>query len=157
MSRISRDSLEKKTPRNLLDPEAYCDSRDSLDNLCNQIAGDATLYSMFRVDPIGGPVPCPFKGPPFTFTYNRYASKGYFFYIKKVGKKAFVRVKERMKGECFWKGPGKDVRWARAEDKQVENLTHERNEDEPGEKGRKVSELNSQWTSSSFQYSNQRD
>lgn len=51
--------------------ETYCDSHDSLDNLCNQIAGDATLYSMFRVDPIGGPVPCPFKGPPFTFTYNR--------------------------------------------------------------------------------------
>ncbi|KAL0281227.1 UNVERIFIED_CONTAM: hypothetical protein PYX00_002278 [Menopon gallinae] len=51
--------------------ETYCDSRDSLDNLCSQIGGDATLYSMFRVEPLNGPVPCPFKGPPFTFSYNR--------------------------------------------------------------------------------------
>jgi hypothetical protein len=49
---------------------AFCDRRDSLDNLCGQITGDATLYSMFRSD--AGPTECPFRGgPPFTFTYNR--------------------------------------------------------------------------------------
>lgn len=49
---------------------AFCDVRDSLDNLCGQITGDATLYSMFRSD--AGPTECPFRGgPPFTFTYNR--------------------------------------------------------------------------------------
>jgi len=49
---------------------AYCDRRDSLDNLCGQITGDAILYSMFRSD--AGPTECPFTGgPPFTFTYNR--------------------------------------------------------------------------------------
>jgi hypothetical protein len=49
---------------------AYCLQKDSLDNLCGQITGDATLYSMFRSD--AGPTECPFRGgPPFTFTYNR--------------------------------------------------------------------------------------
>ena len=49
---------------------AFCDRRDSLDNLCGQITGDAILYSMFRSD--AGPTECPFTGgPPFTFTYNR--------------------------------------------------------------------------------------
>jgi hypothetical protein len=49
---------------------AYCLQKDSLDNLCGQITGDATLFSMFRSD--AGPTECPFRGgPPFTFTYNR--------------------------------------------------------------------------------------
>ncbi|GFG35566.1 hypothetical protein Cfor_00062, partial [Coptotermes formosanus] len=48
----------------------YCDLKDSLDNLCGQITGDAALYSMFRSD--AEPTECPFTGgPPFTFTYNR--------------------------------------------------------------------------------------
>jgi hypothetical protein len=53
---------------------AYCDRRDSLDSLCGQITGDATLYSMFRSD--AGPTECPFTGgPPFTFTYSRGAGE----------------------------------------------------------------------------------
>jgi hypothetical protein len=36
--------------------------------MCRFIAGDANLYSMFRVD--GSPISCPFHGP-LTFTYNR--------------------------------------------------------------------------------------
>lgn len=53
---------------------AFCDRRDSLDNLCGQITGDATLYSMFRSD--AEPTECPFTGgPPFTFTYSRGAGE----------------------------------------------------------------------------------
>jgi hypothetical protein len=47
---------------------AFCHSRESLQNLCSLITGDALLYSMFRVD--ATPVECPFKGP-LSFTYNR--------------------------------------------------------------------------------------
>jgi len=50
---------------------AFCDSRKSLDQMCGEITGDASLFSMFRAEPADGPVPCPFKGAPFTFTYNR--------------------------------------------------------------------------------------
>ncbi|GLG95366.1 Uncharacterized protein GBIM_02347 [Gryllus bimaculatus] len=50
--------------------ETYCDEKKSLDDLCSLITGDATLFSMLRLDPPAGPVACPFKGP-FTFTYNR--------------------------------------------------------------------------------------
>jgi len=53
------------------DIAAFCDLRVSLDQMCGQITGDANLFSMFRAEPAGGPVPCPFKGAPFTFTYNR--------------------------------------------------------------------------------------
>ncbi|OXA40499.1 uncharacterized protein LOC110860504 [Folsomia candida] len=45
------------------------DNRDSLDHLCMLIPGDATLYSLFRID--AQPEDCPFKGAPYTFTYNR--------------------------------------------------------------------------------------
>ncbi|KAJ9577266.1 hypothetical protein L9F63_006172, partial [Diploptera punctata] len=51
--------------------ETYCDARESLDQMCGQITGDANLFSMFRTKPANGPVPCPFKGAPFTFTYSR--------------------------------------------------------------------------------------
>jgi hypothetical protein len=47
---------------------AFCLSRGTLDQLCGEIAGDATLFSMYRSD--ANPVACPFKGP-FSFTYNR--------------------------------------------------------------------------------------
>ena len=36
--------------------------------MCSYIAGDANLYSMFRVD--GDSIPCPFHGP-LIFSYNR--------------------------------------------------------------------------------------
>lgn len=49
-------------------PPDYCRGRETLQNLCEQIPGDALLYSMFKVD--AEPVKCPLKGP-FTFTYNR--------------------------------------------------------------------------------------
>lgn len=39
--------------------------------MCGEITGDANLFSMFRAEPADGPVPCPFKGAPFIFTYNR--------------------------------------------------------------------------------------
>ncbi|KAG8227256.1 hypothetical protein J437_LFUL003987 [Ladona fulva] len=46
----------------------FCDHKDTLQKLCGQIGGDATLYSMFRAN--AKAVHCPFRGP-FTFTYNR--------------------------------------------------------------------------------------
>lgn len=54
---------------------AFCDNRLSLGTLCDQITGDATLYSMFRADSGATPTPCPFHGPPFTFTYSRGAGE----------------------------------------------------------------------------------
>ncbi|XP_046980658.1 uncharacterized protein LOC124545759 [Schistocerca americana] len=55
--------------------ETFCDSRASLSSLCDTITGDATLYSMFRAEPHVQPTACPFRGPPFTFTYNRGAGE----------------------------------------------------------------------------------
>lgn len=66
-----------------------CRGRETLQNLCDQIPGDALLYSMFKVD--AEPIKCPIRGTvvvtnlrkndeiqltfhfigPFTFTYNR--------------------------------------------------------------------------------------
>lgn len=70
-----------------------CRGRETLQNLCDQIPGDALLYSMFKID--ADPIKCPIKGKnviinklfaenvnvfimrvfPFTgsylFTYNR--------------------------------------------------------------------------------------
>ncbi|XP_021929001.1 uncharacterized protein LOC110834305 [Zootermopsis nevadensis] len=63
--------IHEKHPNVLQYKETYCDSRESLDHMCGQITGDANLFSMFRAEPAGLPVPCPFKGAPFTFTYNR--------------------------------------------------------------------------------------
>ncbi|XP_031633309.1 uncharacterized protein LOC116347051 isoform X3 [Contarinia nasturtii] len=48
--------------------ENYCKGRETLQNLCEQIAGDALLYSLFKEN--AEPVKCPLIGP-FTFTYNR--------------------------------------------------------------------------------------
>ncbi|CAO1439869.1 unnamed protein product [Diamesa serratosioi] len=45
-----------------------CRGRDTLQFLCDQIPGDALLYSMFKTD--AEPIKCPIKGP-YTFTYNR--------------------------------------------------------------------------------------
>ncbi|XP_037029362.1 uncharacterized protein LOC119069418 isoform X3 [Bradysia coprophila] len=49
-------------------PSDYCKGRETLQNLCEQIAGDALLYSLFKEN--AEPVKCPLRGP-FTFTYNR--------------------------------------------------------------------------------------
>ncbi|XP_030242140.1 uncharacterized protein LOC108652466 isoform X5 [Drosophila navojoa] len=46
----------------------HCKGRETLQNLCDQIPGDALLYSLFRES--AEPVKCPLKGP-FIFTYNR--------------------------------------------------------------------------------------
>ena len=53
-----------------LNPAAFgCSPRRSgLYEMCSYIAGDAPLYSMFRVD--GAPIDCPFHGP-LAFAYNR--------------------------------------------------------------------------------------
>ncbi|XP_037944685.1 uncharacterized protein LOC119677419 isoform X2 [Teleopsis dalmanni] len=48
--------------------ESFCKGRETLQNLCDQIPGDALLYSLFRES--AEPVKCPLKGP-FVFTYNR--------------------------------------------------------------------------------------
>ncbi|XP_064549374.1 uncharacterized protein aus isoform X2 [Drosophila montana] len=48
--------------------ENFCKGRETLQNLCDQIPGDALLYSLFRES--AEPVKCPLKGP-FIFTYNR--------------------------------------------------------------------------------------
>ena len=41
----------------------------SLDEMCSNIKSDDTLYSMFRVN--SKPIPCPFSGTSFTFTYDK--------------------------------------------------------------------------------------
>ncbi|KAL4711191.1 hypothetical protein ACJJTC_019032 [Scirpophaga incertulas] len=46
-------------------------SKDTLSTICEQISGDAPLFSMFRKEPRPVPQPCPFHPAPFTFTYNR--------------------------------------------------------------------------------------
>lgn len=37
-----------------------CRGRETLQNLCDQIPGDALLYSMFKVD--ADPIKCPIRG-----------------------------------------------------------------------------------------------
>ncbi|XP_031775337.1 uncharacterized protein LOC100864924 isoform X2 [Apis florea] len=51
--------------------EGWCNSEQTtLDDMCsNTIKSDDTLYSMFRVN--SKPIPCPFSGPSFTFTYDK--------------------------------------------------------------------------------------
>ena len=81
-------------PFKILCPSDYCKGRETLQNLCEQIAGDALLYSLFKEN--ADPVKCPLRGRfrfdhplagslkffnsplfvcvqsgPFTFTYNR--------------------------------------------------------------------------------------
>ena len=47
-----------------------CSKRANLAKVCGNIAGDANLYTLFRVD--GRPIECPFgKDNGFTFSYNR--------------------------------------------------------------------------------------
>ena len=52
-----------------------CANRDKLGSLCRYIAGDANLYTMFRVD--GSAIECPFGtnhltgGHPYSFSYDR--------------------------------------------------------------------------------------
>lgn len=38
----------------------YCKGRETLQNLCEQIAGDALLYSLFKEN--AEPVKCPLRG-----------------------------------------------------------------------------------------------
>ena len=47
----------------------YCEEDiESMESLCNMIAGDAPLYTMFRK--AGDLVKCPFRGP-FSFSYSK--------------------------------------------------------------------------------------
>lgn len=50
---------------------AFCESKASLEQICDGITGDAALYSMFRKYPEVKPIQCPFKSAPFTFSYSR--------------------------------------------------------------------------------------
>lgn len=48
----------------------YCNAKKStLEDMCSTIKSDDTLYSMFRVN--SKPIPCPFSGPSFTFSYDK--------------------------------------------------------------------------------------
>ncbi|XP_043487509.1 uncharacterized protein LOC122514637 [Polistes fuscatus] len=50
--------------------EGFCNSDImELEAMCSMITSDDILYSMFRIN--SKPIPCPFNGPPFTFSYNR--------------------------------------------------------------------------------------
>ncbi|KAG7201492.1 hypothetical protein KM043_004249 [Ampulex compressa] len=50
--------------------EGWCvPEHTSLEDICSKISSDDPLYSMFRVN--SKPIPCPFTGTSFTFTYNR--------------------------------------------------------------------------------------
>lgn len=57
-------------------PLDFCKGRETLQNLCDQIPGDALLYSLFRES--AEPVKCPLKGTAFP---HRFASsvKNYFY------------------------------------------------------------------------------
>jgi len=49
--------------------ESYCETYfDTFESLCENIAGDSQMHTMFRRD--SEPVKCPFKGP-FTFSYSK--------------------------------------------------------------------------------------
>lgn len=43
-----------------------CRGRETLQNLCDQIPGDALLYSMFKVD--AEPIKCPIRGMEYERT-----------------------------------------------------------------------------------------
>lgn len=48
----------------------YCHEKQAtLNEMCTSIKSDDTLYSMFRVN--SKPIPCPFSGSSFTFTYDK--------------------------------------------------------------------------------------
>ncbi|XP_033199190.1 uncharacterized protein LOC117161629 isoform X1 [Bombus vancouverensis nearcticus] len=50
--------------------EGWCyTEQTTLDEMCSNIKSDDTLYSMFRIN--SKPIPCPFSGPSFTFTYDK--------------------------------------------------------------------------------------
>ncbi|XP_012151524.1 uncharacterized protein LOC100876146 isoform X2 [Megachile rotundata] len=50
--------------------EGWCQQdHTNLEEMCMNIKSDDTLYSMFRVN--SKPIPCPFSGPSFTFTYDK--------------------------------------------------------------------------------------
>lgn len=52
------------------DDAGNCLPSESLDELCHDITGDQPLLSMFRADN-ASTIPCPFKSPPYKFSYNR--------------------------------------------------------------------------------------
>lgn len=49
-----------RLPVDLNDSLDYCKGRETLQNLCEQIAGDALLYSLFKEN--AEPVKCPLRG-----------------------------------------------------------------------------------------------
>lgn len=51
--------------------ESICETRGTLQEICNLMLGDAPLYTMFRKYPEVKPINCPFKSAPFTFSYSR--------------------------------------------------------------------------------------
>ncbi|XP_051171853.1 uncharacterized protein LOC127288445 [Leptopilina boulardi] len=49
--------------------ESDCSQKQTLSQMSEAIKLDESLNTMFRVD--AKPIPCPFQGPPFTFSYSR--------------------------------------------------------------------------------------
>lgn len=50
--------------------EGWCQPDNlNLESMCTVISSDDNLHSMFRLD--SRPIPCPFTGAPFTFSYSR--------------------------------------------------------------------------------------
>lgn len=57
-----------------------CRGRETLQNLCDQIPGDALLYSMFKVD--AEPIKCPIRGMSFTHAERKKRRKNPFHHPK---------------------------------------------------------------------------
>ncbi|KAH0535434.1 hypothetical protein KQX54_016405 [Cotesia glomerata] len=63
-------SLRSLPPAPGLGHLGTCSSeRKSLQEICESIRTDDSLFTMFRLNP--EPITCPFNGAPYTFTYNR--------------------------------------------------------------------------------------
>ena len=65
-----KKEMAKPTKKTILFPALRCSKSNNLHRVCGSIAGDANLYTLFRVD--GQPIDCPFgTQQSFRFSYNR--------------------------------------------------------------------------------------
>ena len=66
---INKIPTQKEIPTNEIIIAGYCETYfDTFESLCDNIAGDSPMHTMFRRD--AEPVRCPFKGP-FLFSYTK--------------------------------------------------------------------------------------
>lgn len=75
----------------ILCPSDYCKGRETLHNLCEQIAGDALLYSLFKEN--AEPVKCPLRGMSLR-QRERWPQKGgmYVMYLNRVWFQVLIRL-----------------------------------------------------------------